>query len=100
MADAGTWLEWATRFREHVRDRKLRWAKVAEDAGVSEPTIRSWLNGHRKINLEDFFSLCGAVDADPVRILFGRPLFTKRLQDALEDQQRPAPASRPLRVTR
>lgn len=63
--------EWGTRFREYVRAKKWKWAKVAEMTGWTEPTIRSWTNGTRKINLDDFFILCRKTKADPAEILFG-----------------------------
>lgn len=72
--ERGTWLDWGKRIRAHVALRELSWGSVADRMGVTEAGLRHWLNGTRDINLVDFFSLCGAIDADPSEMLFGRKI--------------------------
>ena len=54
-----------------MKEKRLRPITVAGRLSLSEPALRSWLNGNRQINLVDFFRLCAAAMADPRMILFG-----------------------------
>lgn len=71
-----SWKKWGERVRAHMQDKRLRTVKVAHKLKMSEPGLRSWLNGNREINLSDFFRLCDAIEADCQQILFGRPTIT------------------------
>ena len=68
-----SWTSWGQRIRIHMRERRLRPMKVADKLKISEPALRSWINGHREINLSDFFRLCLVIEADPHLMLFGKP---------------------------
>ena len=90
MADE--WKLWGKRIRVQMRERRLRPVAVAHKVGISEPALRSWINGNREINLSDFFRLCDAVRADPRQMLFGsvglseeqRQLLGQRVVQILE----------------
>lgn len=77
------WKGWPDRIRTAKKAAGMTWADVAEKVGVEEPTIRHWLNGTRNLNLEDFFSLCAAVKADPQTILFGKDSLPGDVRNAL-----------------
>lgn len=77
------WKRWGARFKEHAREKDLNLAKIAELMDLSEPTLRSWTNGNRKINLEDFFALCAAAELNPATILFGMPIMTETQRNAI-----------------
>lgn len=72
-APVESWVDWPKRLRAHVKDKRLRWGKVADQLGITEGALRHWLNGRNQVNLIDFFTLCGIVGADPRAILFGEP---------------------------
>lgn len=74
--DAHSWIDWGTRLRAHMKEKRLRAVVVADALKMSESALRSWINGNRELNLHDFFRLCAAVKADPSQILFGRPSFS------------------------
>lgn len=57
--------------------------QVAAKLGMSEPGLRSWLNGNRQINLSDFIRLCEAVKADPRQMLFGAPYLSPEQRQVL-----------------
>lgn len=65
------WKEWGKRVRVQMKERRMRPGAVAAKLGIAEPTLRSWLNGSREINLSDFVRLCAAVKGDPRQLLFG-----------------------------
>ena len=65
------WRVWGTRLRVHMKEHRIRPVTLAAKFGISEPAMRSWINGNRQINLSDFFTLCVAAKADPRQILFG-----------------------------
>lgn len=71
MAKDDAWTDWPIRYRNHVKEKGVRWATIAERMDTTEAGIRHWLNGTRQINLTDFFNLCDAADADPAIVLFG-----------------------------
>lgn len=71
------WKKWGKRLREHIREKNMNLAKLAEKLELSEATLRSWTNSTRKINLEDFFLLCRTADLDPAVILFGMPIMSQ-----------------------
>lgn len=86
--------------RTHVRDKRaVTWTKIADDLGQAESTVRHWCNGTREINLSDFFRLCDAAQADPVKILFGRHTLTeearKRVSNMVIEVLEADPAARP-----
>jgi hypothetical protein len=73
---------------------------------VTEDAIRKWISGHNEINLVDFFRLCVAMKADPLKILFGRSALNDEQRNMLADLIRnndgdggsiPAPRKRPPR---
>lgn len=68
--NGGTWQGWGVRFRQAIRLKGLNLATVAERMDVHESSVRSWTNGHRDINLKDFFRLCDVAGIDPMPILF------------------------------
>lgn len=80
------WRGWPTRFKSHLREFKQKHADISKKLEISEGALRHWLNGTRKINLEDFFRLCDAANADPVLILFGpMPSMTEDMKRRLGD---------------
>lgn len=84
-----SWKYWGRRLRVHLKENGENLAKLAErmvdDDGkqMAESSLRSWTNGTRKVNLEDFFELCTQAKADPVQILFGRPLMGDQLKSQI-----------------
>lgn len=68
---------WGSRFREALKAQKSNLRKVAENMDVAESTVRSWTNGHRDINLNDFLRLCDAAALDPAVILFADQVDSK-----------------------
>lgn len=74
-----TGARWARRFREALKAQESSLAKVAEKMGVAESTVRSWTNGHRDINLDDFLRLCNAAEVDAAVILFADQVDNKFL---------------------
>lgn len=79
------WESWGTRLRAHLKKKKSNLAKLAEKVERSEPTLRSWTNGTRQINLVDFFYICEAAEADPAIILFGTALLSQEQSKAIRD---------------
>lgn len=83
------WKSWPYRLKVHLKKNDLNLAKLAEkmldDEGkaLAESTLRSWTNGHRSVNLSDFFELCFQAGADPVQILFGRPLMSDDVKNRI-----------------
>ena len=77
------WKLWGQRLRTHMKEQRLRPVVVASRVGIEEPTLRSWINGNRQINLSDFFRLCAAVKADPRQILFGSVGLSAEQKQAL-----------------
>lgn len=71
-----SWKAWGKRLRVHLKESDSSLAKLAEKMDLSEPTLRSWTNGNREINLSDFFLACRHAKADPAQILFGQPLMS------------------------
>jgi transcriptional regulator with XRE-family HTH domain len=69
-----SWKGWRQRAKDWKKDNRLDDARIAEDVGVSRPTLNSWLN-KREPNLADFMHMCEAMGADPGHILFGRPVL-------------------------
>jgi transcriptional regulator with XRE-family HTH domain len=76
------WKTWGSRFRQQCRDKGLNLAKIAERLDLAESTVRSWTNGTRKINLSDFFRLCGAAGIEPSEVLFAEADQNQPLPDA------------------
>lgn len=77
------WKSWGLRFRNQLKDRGKNLAYVAEKMTdkngdqMSESAVRSWTNGTRKINLEDFFRACEVAELNPAVILFGHPIMSE-----------------------
>lgn len=65
-----------------ARDKKLLDAAVS--VGRKEVTVRSWTNGTRDINLEDFFHLCKKTGLDPAIVLFDAPLMTREQRQRID----------------
>jgi hypothetical protein len=67
------WTNWPDRFRAHLARHTIYQAGLGEymTPKVKPATISHWLTKRRNINLKDFFQLCAAAGADPVKILFG-----------------------------
>jgi hypothetical protein len=80
---ADEWKIWGQRIRVHMREKRLRPITVALKLGMSEPALRSWLNGNREINLSDFVRLCVAIKADPRQMLFGSMGLSPEQKQAL-----------------
>lgn len=81
---------WGGRLREHLKNNGETLANLAKKMRNPETgdervdvTLRSWLNGNRKINLSEFLELCIQAGADPAFILFGRPLMREDVNDHL-----------------
>ena len=66
------WRAWGKRFRVQAKEKGKTLAQVGERMDLAESTIRSWTNGHREINLTDFFRLCEAAEVDAAHVLFGQ----------------------------
>jgi len=62
--------EWGDRFKSMLRAKNSSLAKLAEKMRRAEPTLRSWTNGTRQINLSEFFEMCAAADIKPAALLF------------------------------
>jgi len=73
------WLDWGKRFRKLLRHKGSNLAKVADAMQLSESALRSWTNGNRQINLQDFFKLCEVAEVDPAVVLFAVPRMTEEL---------------------
>lgn len=82
---AATRPDWSDRLDAHVRGKGLLWSNIALAMGKTDGSIRHWRNGHRDINLKDFFELCNAAEAAPDVILFGGPVMTPQSIAALSD---------------
>ena len=86
-----SWKSWGLRLRNHLKEHKSSLAKLAdkmldEDGEpIAESTLRSWTNGNRKINLEDFFHACKEAGANPAVILFGRPIMSDAMRKEIGD---------------
>lgn len=80
---ANDWRDWGQRVRVHMKERRLRPSGVAAKLDISEPALRSWINGNREINLSDFVRLCEAIKADPRQMLFGAVGLTAEQKTAL-----------------
>lgn len=89
MAKSSEWKSWGERLKYHLKASGSSLAKLAErmpnrdGEPMAESTLRSWTNGTRRINLEDFFELCRRAEADPAVILFGHPVMTDNLKQQL-----------------
>jgi len=77
------WKEWGKRFRAVCQEKDVSLAQVAERIGRAEPTVRSWTNGTRMAGLDDFFTLCEAIGADPSYVLFGKVSVSAEEKEAL-----------------
>ncbi len=53
------------RVRAAVDDSGLKQKFIAERIGVSEPTFSAMLSGGRKIDVDEFFSLCQVLKKTP-----------------------------------
>lgn len=80
------WKHWGLRLKVHLKETDGSLAKLAEKMlkpdgePMTEGALRHWTNGTRQPNLSDFFELCRLAKADPVHILFGRPLMSAELK--------------------
>lgn len=74
MADYSKWRE---RAKQWIKSKKLTHQWIAAEMERSRATIGHWLSGHNKINLDEFFTLCDVIKADPQEILFGRSSIAK-----------------------
>lgn len=76
---------WRKRLRDGFRVKELTLAQVAERMELAESTLRSWTNGNREPNLDDFFRLCAVTELDPQETLFGTaPKQAARAQAVME----------------
>lgn len=66
-----SWQTWTKRVKAHMEAAGITQEQAAERLGRTQGGVAHWLNGRRKINLDEFFQLCKAVGADPRLILFG-----------------------------
>lgn len=69
------WRTWHVRLSQHLDEHKeaagVVDADIADKIGVSRASITHWKAGRRTPQLDNFFALCEAIDADPEFILFG-----------------------------
>lgn len=58
-------------FCEKIKSLGLKQAYVAEKAGITNDTLSRMLNGSRKIQADEFFTLCKVLDVsnDEIRTL-------------------------------
>lgn len=63
--------KWGPLLRDELKTRGISPGTAARNANISEPTLRSWINGHREPNVGAFLRLCKANGLDPSVILFG-----------------------------
>lgn len=80
-----SWRDWSTRLRAHLKEKPKPRGEIAAALGIGEAALRHWLNGTRNLNLEDFFRLCDAAEADPLLILFGPTPMTDEMKRRLGD---------------
>lgn len=71
MAKKHTPLGWGPRFKRAIKAKGLNLSQIAEKLDMSESALRSWTNGHREINLDDYLRLCSVAEVDPAVVLFG-----------------------------
>jgi transcriptional regulator with XRE-family HTH domain len=55
--------------RKHLRDKGLRQRDVAQQLGVSEPTVSKWLSGKQIVPGNMVLPLAGAMQMDPEALL-------------------------------
>lgn len=54
--------------KAYIRDNNLLQKDVAADMHISESRLCYMLNGGRRITVDEFFSFCRAVSADPKKL--------------------------------
>lgn len=79
MKKTKTPLGWGVRFRTLAKAKGFNLRQIAEKLEMSESGVRSWTNGQRAINLEDFLALCKAAGIDPAQTLFSGQVDDKFL---------------------
>lgn len=93
------WRGWGKRFREHAYDNGHSLESLADTLERSAASLRHWTNGHREINLSEFFKLCEAAGVDPALVLFGAAPMNeetrKRIGNAIMGVLDADPATKP-----
>ncbi len=73
-------LGWGPRFKAALFSKGKTLRDVAEKLGRAESSVRSWTNGTRLINLNEFLELCAAAGIDPAYTLFDGSADSKFLE--------------------
>lgn len=96
--------EWGERYRRHLKANGLKLSKIAEQMDLAEVTLRSFTNGVRVPDLNEFMTMCQLAQADPSTILFGSPTVNDvALKAHKKEQPLKAPSAatdRPARKVR
>ncbi len=72
----------------NFRERSQRW--LAEQLGVSEPTVSKWLSGHQQMTVSRLSQIAALLEAAPEDLLFpplkhGRGAKYKRIADLADN---------------
>lgn len=90
---------WADNFRALLDEKEKTIPQVAEHFGLTPAAVGHWLNGHRKILLEQFLEMCRFCELDPVTVLYGAGYVPQELRERIEglahDVIAASPASKP-----
>lgn len=52
------------RIRQYLNFKKIPYSKIAEKIGKPLPIFSNMINGKRKIEAEEYFAICKALDLD------------------------------------
>ena len=61
------------KIKNYLDSKGISQAFVSRETGMPLPRLNLSLNGHRKLTIEEYESICWALDVDPGTFLEARP---------------------------